>query len=141
MWRDDTTGSTSRFACGSSPHPLESNQIVIFDEEENPVIASGQLVSGVPVVGGPEPFPLCTQSVPVNGAALPVPATHLSGWTYLNLNHADPINNFAADPLSAQAYVSAVYSATGEFSVGLDAVQLDSACNPFTGQIPIIAPE
>jgi hypothetical protein len=110
---------------------------VIFDEEENPVTVAGPPVSGIPEQQSPEPFPEETQRVAVGGPSFPIPASHAFGWLYLNLNHdLNNVNTFAVDPLSAQAYVSAVYSALGRFSVGLDAFQLDSACDPNTALIP-----
>ena len=148
VWRDSTTNSVSSFACGTGPawQPLSTRQVVIFDEEENPVTVQGPPVSGVPDAPGLDPFPEETQRVTVGGPALPVPAGWEFGWMYLNLNHdtagsgpaGGVFNTFAVDPLSAQAYVSAVYSALGRFSIGLDAIQLDSACDPFTGTIPVL---
>jgi hypothetical protein len=142
VWRDSTdTAAPVPFGCaGPFPawEPLQSRQIVIFDEEENPVTVAGPPVSGIPEQQSPEPFPEETQRVAVGGPAFPVPATHNFGWLYLNLNHdaGGFTNVWAVDPLSAQAYVSAVYSALNRFSVGLDAIQLDSACDPNTGLIP-----
>lgn len=144
VWRDSTTSAASPFSCASGPawEPLCSRQIVIFDEEENPVTVTGPPVSGVPEQDQPEPFREETQRVSVGSTAFEIPAGWEFGWTYLNLNHCTEgsgpqggVFGFAADDLSAQAWVSSIYSALGRFSVGLDAVQLDSACSPFTGDI------
>lgn len=147
VWRDSTVDFTTSFPCGSGSlppwEPLCSRQIVIFDEEENPVTVSGPPVSGVPEQDQPEPFPEETQRVTVGGPDFSIPAGFNFGWLYLNLNHCTSgsgpaggvFNVNTVDPLSAQAWVSAVYSALGRFSVGLDAVQLDTACDPFTGGI------
>jgi hypothetical protein len=144
VWRDSTSNSVSPFTCvtgGPVWEPLCTLQIVIFDEEENPVTVSGPPVSGVPEQEGPEPFPEETQRVAVGGPDFPLLTGWEFGWIYLNLNHGTDAGCFltpstvALDPLSAQAWVSAVYSALGRFSIGLDAVQLDTACDPFTGSI------
>ena len=52
------------------------------------------------------------------------------GWLYLDLNTAVAAagSNPPEDPLAAQAWVSIEMQAQGRFSVGFDAVQLDSAC-------------
>jgi hypothetical protein len=145
VWRDSTTGSVAPFNCNSGPawEPLCTRQVVIFDEEENPVTVQGPPVSGVPEQDSPEAFPEETQRVSLGGPDFPIPAGFEFGWTYLNLNHCvegsgpagGVFNPFATDQLSAQAWVSATYSALGRFSIGLDAVQLDTACDPFTGSI------
>lgn len=147
VWRDSTSGAVGNFACGSAPEwePLSTRQIVVFDEEENPVTVAGPPVSGIPEQQAPEPFPDETQRISVGGPDLPIPASHNFGWLYLNLNlgagGSGPIGTFfntwaVLSNLSAQAHVSAVYSALGRFSVGLDAIQLDSACDPNVALIP-----
>lgn len=147
VWRDSTTSAAGPFSCVSAPawEPLCSRQIVIFDEEERPVRISGPPVSGVPEFEQPEPFPDETQRVTVGSAGFSVPAGFERGWLYLNLNHCiegsgpqgGVFNTFAVDSLSSQAWVSALYSAFGRFSVGLDAIQLDTMCEPFTGSIGV----
>jgi hypothetical protein len=64
----------------------------------------------------------------VGGADLPVPFTF--GWMYLNLNTTVVAAgaNPPEDPAAAQAWVTAVMDAQGRFSVGFDAIKLDSAC-------------
>ena len=56
----------------------------------------------------------------------------LFGWLYLNLNTTvtvdGGIGNPPEDPTAAQAWVTARMTAQGKFSVGFDAIQLDSAC-------------
>jgi hypothetical protein len=71
-----------------------------------------------------------TQRVPVGPTFLfgGLPTTFASGWVYLNLNTSTgaPVDPFA------QAWVSTIMSADDQYSVGLDAVQFDSACDPNT---------
>jgi len=110
-----------------SPMPLSQTQVVFFDEEENP-----ELPEEPPPISPLPPgdfFPACpleTQRVEVGGADLPT--TFENGWLYLNLNTSTgaPVDPFA------QAWVSAIMSAAGRYSIGLDAIQFDSACNPNT---------
>ncbi|HEY4597595.1 MAG TPA: hypothetical protein VIJ02_14445, partial [Thermoanaerobaculia bacterium] len=74
------------------------------------------------------PFPAEAQRTAVGGAGLPVPFDF--GWIYLNLNTLVTAagNNPPEDPRAAQAWVTTEMKAMGRFSVGFDAVQLDSAC-------------
>ncbi len=127
VWRDSTRSGASRLACGSTPawFPLSQTGIVAFDEEENPVVQDSPPVSGVPDGQEVVPFPLETQRVSVGGPDLPIPFT--SGWISLDLNQGP--NPFAVDPFSSQSWVFAIFNANDRFSVGLDAISLDSACN------------
>jgi hypothetical protein len=59
----------------------------------------------------------------VGGPAFPV--TPDNGWLYLNLNTS---TGSPVDPL-AQAWVTAIMSAEGRYSVGFDAITLSSACS------------
>jgi hypothetical protein len=47
----------------------------------------------------------------------------------LNQTNATAGPNPPEDPLASQAWIEVVMDAQGRFSVGFDAVQLDSACN------------
>ncbi|MDX6282886.1 MAG: hypothetical protein QOH03_3957, partial [Kribbellaceae bacterium] len=64
----------------------------------------------------------------VGGAAFPVPFRF--GWIFLNLNTTVAAAGSVPpeDPAAAQAWVEAVMSALGRYSVGFDAIKLDSAC-------------
>jgi hypothetical protein len=131
-WRDSKTNQGA-FACPAingrpSWYPLGQEGIVIFDEQENPETPQTFPFSPQPPTGGISPCPAETQKVKVDGAALPVPFDF--GWLYLNLNTTITNNaNPPEDPAAAQAWVSVVMDAEGRFSVGFDAIQLDSACN------------
>jgi hypothetical protein len=128
-WRDSKADPNPR-VCNTGPPPpmpLSQTQVVFFDEEENP-----ELPEEPPPISPLPPgdfFPACpieTQRVEVGGADLPT--TFENGWLYLNLNTSTgaPVDPFA------QAWVSAIMSAEGRYSIGLDAIQFDSACNPNT---------
>jgi hypothetical protein len=132
VWRDSKVNQGA-FTCpavaGTRPpwFPLGQEGIVIFDEQENPDIPASFPVSPQPPVSGIIPFPAEAQRTRVGGSALPVPFDF--GWLYLNLNTTVTAagNNPPEDPAAAQAWVTAVMDAQGRFSVGFDAVQLDSA--------------
>jgi hypothetical protein len=134
VWRDSKVNQTP-FDCPVVPgvrpswYPLGQEGIVIFDEEENPLLTPTVPVSPPPPQSGPIPFPAETQRVQVGGADLPVPFAF--GWLYLNLNTTvAPAGAVPPeDPAAAQAWVDVEMKASGRFSVGFDAVQLDSACN------------
>ncbi len=142
VWRDSKTiptGINGPYNCATSDgpawFPLNQTDVVAFDESENPqdLCFTGDVVS--PPIGGAQTcFPLETQRVHLAGGnpvgADPAPAAAF-GWLYLNLNtNVTGVTYPAANPNIAQAWVTAVMSAEGRFSVGFDAVQLDSACQP-----------
>jgi hypothetical protein len=113
VWRSNN-GAQGTFNCGAfPPFALLNNEIVVFDEDENPVTPD-DLPSGP--FGTPEefPFPWETQRVAV-GPGFSTPFDF--GWTYLNLNIG---TNFY------QSWVSAIMSADGQFSVGFDAIGLNN---------------
>jgi hypothetical protein len=129
-WRDTKTDPQPR-TCNTGPPPpmpLSQTQVVIFDEEENPEVPPPPPpISPLPPNIENAVCPLETQRVAVGGPSLPT--TFSNGWLYLNLNTSTGVP--AIDPF-AQAWVSTIISAEGRYSVGLDAIQFDSACNPNT---------
>jgi hypothetical protein len=143
VWRDSKAlpvGLDGPYTCGT-PHrpswfPLSQSEVVAFDEQENPqdLCFQGDVV--LPV--GPEPacFPLAAQRVSAAGDN--VIASDLAlyaafGWLYLNLNATVGSEIYPAPgSRAAQAWVTTLMDADGRFSVGYDAVQLDSACKPNT---------
>lgn len=128
-WRDSKVVlSEDGFTCGTLPfpYPLGQEGVVIFDEEENPDVPQSFPISPQPPEQGIQVCPWEAQRTEVGGPNLPTP--FLNGWTYLNLNHT-AVANPPEDPAAAQAWVTVVTSNSGRFSVGYDAVQLDSACN------------
>ncbi len=134
VWRDSKVSQTT-FDCPVAPgvrpawYPLSQEGIVIFDEEENPQLTTTPPVSPPPPLSGPTPFPAEAQRTQVDGTDLPVPFSF--GWLYLDLNTTvAPAGAFPPeDPAAAQAWVTVEMRASGRFSVGFDAVQLDSACS------------
>lgn len=128
-WRDTKTSPSPR-VCNTGPPPpmpLSQTQVVIFDEEENPEVPPPPPpISPLPPNIENAVCPIETQRVPVGGPSLPT--TFDNGWLYLNLNTS---TGSVVDPF-AQAWVSTVMKAEGRYSVGLDAIQFDSACNPNT---------
>jgi hypothetical protein len=128
-WRDSKVRQGA-FKCGTTPawYPLGQEQLEIFDEQERMVTVQAFPVSPQPSGEGIIPFPAEAQSVTVGGPAFPVPFR--LGWLYLDLNTTvTPAGNVPPeDPAAAQAWIEVVMSALGRFSVGFDAIKLDSAC-------------
>ncbi|HEX7181306.1 MAG TPA: hypothetical protein VF756_05645, partial [Thermoanaerobaculia bacterium] len=140
VWRDSKTtptgGNGLSWACTTEADwfPLNQADVVAFDEQENPqdLCFTGDEVS--PPLGGAQTcFPLEAQRISLTGGNLigsdPTPDADF-GWIYLNLNHTLAASA-GTDPFPgiAQAWVTSVMSAEGRYSVGFDAIQLDSACN------------
>jgi hypothetical protein len=132
VWRDSKVNQTA-FTCPAqqgrpSWYPLGQEGIVIFDEQEQPQVPQTFPVSPQPPQSGIIPFPAEAQSTHVGGADFPVPFNF--GWLYLDLNTTVAAAGSVPpeDPAAAQAWVTARMTAQGRFSVGFDAVQLDSAC-------------
>ncbi len=129
VWRDSKVRQGA-FTCGTLPawYPLGQEQIVIFDEQEHPQVPQTVPVSPQPPQQGVAPFPAEAQRVSVGGTAFPVP--YKFGWLFLDLNTTvAPAGSVPPeDPAAAQAWVSTLLQAAGRYSVGFDAIQLDSAC-------------
>jgi|HubBroStandDraft_3_1064219.scaffolds.fasta_scaffold06125_2 hypothetical protein len=110
VWRDNRIASVAAQPCGKAPSwaPLGENQLVVFDEQENPT-----------AIQHSNAFPLATQKVHVGSPVLAA-APH-TGYLMLDLWHADQTH--------AQAWVGVVMSAGGRFSVGHEATRMDDLCN------------
>ena len=136
VWRDSKF--VPGFSCALGPNygGLFENQIVSFDEEENPrtIVTGGP--SGEPLPGAECTFCDEAQRVDVGGTGIPTNANF--GWLYLNLNHRE--EGFPS-PLGpgydniAQAWVVAQMDASGRFSVGFDAIALDNASTAQVGGV------
>jgi hypothetical protein len=129
VWRDSKVRQGA-FKCGTLPawYPLGQEAIVIFDEQEHPQVPQTFPVSPQPPQQGILPFPAESQRVSVGGTSFPVP--YKFGWLFLDLNTTvGPAGSVPPeDPAAAQAWVSTLLQASGRYSVGFDAIQLDSAC-------------
>ncbi len=129
VWRDSKVDQNA-FKCGTTPawYPLGEEQIVIFDEAETPELQQVPPFSPPPPGDFLIPFPAEAQRTAVDGEDFPVSFDF--GWIFLNLNTtvAAAGSNPPEDPAAAQAWVTVVMDASGRFSVGYDAIQLDSAC-------------
>ncbi|HEX5758635.1 MAG TPA: hypothetical protein VF121_05535 [Thermoanaerobaculia bacterium] len=133
VWRD--TKALPKASCTPPPSwfPLGHVDVVAFDEEEN--VADLCFPGDVTLPIGPPPscFPLAAQSIELaggNGLATDPTPPFAFGWMYLNLNHGvGPLAG--AEP--GQAWVTALTSATGRYAIGVDAVQLDTACDTKNG--------
>jgi len=132
VWRDSKVNQGA-FTCPATPgvrpawYPLGQEQIVIFDEQENPVVPFSSPIAPPPPQLSIIPFPAEANRTRVNGPSFPVEPSF--GWLYLNLNQSNAVAgaNPPEDPLAAQAWVEVLHSAEGRFSVGYNAIQLDNA--------------
>jgi hypothetical protein len=139
VWRDSKFPPGSSCATGPNYDALFEQQLVVFDEFENPLT----IVTGGPS-GEPTPGAQCTfcdeaQRVHVGDDII----TNADfGWIYLNLNHATTLDAGLGPGYIniAQAWVTATMDAEGRFSVGFDAIQLDNASSAVSGGVilPVI---
>jgi len=110
VWRDNRRAEVNPLNCGAQPTwaPLGEQQLVVFDEEENPRM-----------INQSNAFPLATQKVHVGGQSLPVSQSF--GFLALDLWHQNGTH--------AQGWVSVVMTANGRFGTGHEAVRVDDLCN------------
>jgi hypothetical protein len=123
IWRE-TNSTTAPYSCVlDGPHswyPLDTTQVLIFDENEQPV--EEEICPSDPT---------CPFEVQIADAAqrIDVETGLLSpfdfGWVYLNLQHG-AVNPIYGDT-AAQSWVIVTMDALGRFSVGYDVLQLDNA--------------
>ncbi len=135
VWRDSKVNDGSSlgggFSCAvghPSWYPLGQEGLVVFDDQEHPVVAQPQPFS--PVISTTNiPFPLETQKVDVSSGLFPTPFAQ--GWMYLDLNtFVSQQTPGLTDPAAAQAWVSTVMNnANPNWRVAYRATQLDSACS------------
>jgi hypothetical protein len=134
-WRDPKLPQAP-FACGTNPpwFPLSQEQIVVFDEQENPQQPPTSPVAPPPPGNVLIPFSGATQRVRVGAADFPVAFDR--GWLYLNLNTTVAgSNNPPMHPNIAQSWVTvlqvdadvAAYGVRGHTTLGYRAIQLESA--------------
>jgi hypothetical protein len=137
IWRDSKVDQ-SAFKCGTLPawYPLSTEEVVVFDEQEQLESFETPPFSPPPPATFFTPFPAEAQRVSVTpfddlgGFEDGFPTSIGFGWVYLNLNNTVTAAgaNPPEDPAALQNWVSTIMDASGRFSVGFDAVQLDSAC-------------
>jgi hypothetical protein len=129
VWRDSRSTDIVGGACPAEDdfawYPLNQELVVAFDEEENNEELCFTTSDVSPPTGGQETcFPIEAGRYNVSNSAVPGSQTlgpsFEFGWMFLDLDLS------AAQP--SQAWVTAVMSALGRFSVGFDAIQLDSVC-------------
>lgn len=138
IWREGVTGAPS---CAdvdeNSQIPLE--EIVRFDESENPTTLAGSICEFSPCPG--EQF----VSFPETGAWDTSDADHfppdytgtddLGGWTYMNLNHSEL--DVAGVTSGSQNWVVVNMTAEGRYGVLFDAAWLANGCAADPGQSEI----
>jgi hypothetical protein len=134
-WRDNgNNDSAIPFSCTTRASldgmPLSQNQVVIFDEEENPVTVPGSPFSPPQQQAGLTVCPWESTRTRVDGPRLPTPFDF--GWIYLNLNtNVAPEDEFIVDGQGIhQSWVGVVMSASGRFSVGFQGMHFDHATDP-----------
>jgi hypothetical protein len=143
VWRDSKR-TIAPFSCAlvaPAPFPLGQDQIVIFDEQEQPDVPVAPPFSPPPPGDFLVPFPWEAQRTEVNGPDFPIPFNF--GWLFLNLNNTVAGSQVPFEPLM-QNWVTAIMEAEGRFSVGFDAFQLCNvtdpalalACTSFVGNSP-----
>lgn len=128
VWRDSNSGLATHFTCPATTgrpawYPLGTTQIVVFDEEENPIVQEDCPVSPCGATEGIT-IPAETQRVEIG---VDIPVVEDFGWLYLNLNHILAGGRYPDG--RAQAWVGANMDAQGRFSVGFQAVSLNQLCN------------
>jgi hypothetical protein len=127
VWRDSKFTPGASCTTGANFGELFQSQIVVFDEAEHPFVVVQGGPSGEPVPGQDCVFCDETQKVAVGPDPLTTPFNF--GWIYLNLNHATVLDAALGPGYIniAQNWVTVIMTASGLYSVGFDAVQLDNA--------------
>jgi hypothetical protein len=137
VWRDSKFTPGASCTTGPNYGNLFEQQIVVFDEFENPLTVTTGGPSGEPLPGAQCTFCDETQRVDVGGDGITTNADF--GWLYLNLNHATTRDATLGSGYIniAQAWVTTVMDAEGRFSVGFDAIQLDNANTATSGGVSL----
>lgn len=124
-WRDPgVAGGT--VPCGTQPSWYRLYQeAFLFDEEENVETPDQFPVCCVPATFFPFPSAAGRARVAGTGAADLLPTPFPFGWAFLRFTEAS-----AAPPMTAQAWVGSVVSASGIYGVGYAATHWDNGCEP-----------
>ena len=121
------------FPCGTLPVEglLGEDQVVMFDEDENPSPLEAACIWGsCPPGVDLSIFQFAATRVTVSSSDLPTPFDF--GWIYFNLNDS---TGGVLDPYS-QGWIGSLHEATGLFSVGVSGTALNSACDPESRSLP-----
>jgi hypothetical protein len=138
VWRDSRSTDIVGGPCPAENdfvwYPLNQELVVAFDEEENNEELCFTTSDVSPPTGGQQTcFPIETGRYNVRSSAVPgsqsLDPSFDFGWMFLDLDLT------GAQP--SQAWVTAVMSALGRFSVGFDAIQLDSVCDQLVLNGPV----
>src|SRR5688572_28647901 len=128
VWRDsrstDILGGNCPAENDFAWYPLNQDLVVAFDENENSEELCFLESDVSPPTGGQQTcFPIETGRYNVRDSAVPgsqsLDPSFDFGWMFLDLDLTSAVES--------QAWVTAVMSAEGRFSVGFDAIQLDNA--------------
>jgi hypothetical protein len=129
VWRDSRSTDIIGGSCPAENdfawYPLNQDLVVAFDEEENSEELCFLESDVSPPTGGQQTcFPIETGRYNVEVSAVPgsqsLDPSFDFGWMFLDLDLTSVVES--------QAWVTAIMSAEGRYSVGFDAVQLDSVC-------------
>ena len=127
VWRDSRSTDIVGGPCPAEDdfvwYPLNQDLVVAFDENENSEELCFLESDVSPPTGGQQTcFPIETGRYNVRDSAVPgsqsLDPSFDFGWLFLDLDLTTTVRS--------QAWVTAVMSAEGRFSVGFDAVRLDS---------------
>jgi hypothetical protein len=124
-WRDTRTRQLP-FTCGTTPapFPLNQEQIVVFDEQENPEVPEIPPIPPFPA-SSIKPFTAAAQITKVGGPTFPVSTA--SGWIYMDLNTTIAGAVGPTDQSVNQGWVDMVLESKGKYSAQYRAATLDSA--------------
>jgi hypothetical protein len=129
VWRDSRSNDVIGGACPAENnfgwYPLNQDLVVAFDEMENSQELCFIESDVSPPTGGQQTcFPIETGRYNVADSQVPgsqsLDPPFDFGWMYMDLD--------LTAATESQAWVTTVMSALGRFSVGFDAIQLDSVC-------------
>jgi hypothetical protein len=126
VWRDSKFPPGVSCVTGPNYGELFEKQIVVFDEEENPVTVQQGGPSGEPTPGAQCVF--CDEAQRRH-VGIDFAVDEPFGWVYVNLNHTTVLDAGLGQGYigRAQAWLFDVMSAEGRFSVGFNALAFDNA--------------
>jgi hypothetical protein len=131
VWRE-VPWAALPFRCITAPagFPLSQKDLVVFDEQEHPLVQAPFPIPEQPPTRPSTPFPGAASREGVGGPDLPLP--YAVGWLLTDLA---PLANEPADPY-AQAWLGQVSSSQGRYSVGFQGTHLNSLCATAADRCP-----